>query len=185
MSRPPEDLAARIRFWRETPRGRPARIELARPDEESVWDYPRPPRVEPVTARVRVELDGEVLADSRRALRVLETASPPTFYLPCDDVRDERLVVSPHTTLCEWKGLSRHHDYRHAGRHVPEVAWSYPEPLAGFEVLRGHLAFYAGRVDACWVGEDRVVPQPGGFYGGWITPGIVGPWKGEPGSEGW
>ena len=155
------------------------------PGQESVWDYPRPPRVEPVARRVRVELAGLVIADTTRALRVCETAGPPCYYLPQGDIRMDLLRPSSRSSYCEWKGTATYWTARAGPRVVEDAAWSYPEPSPGFEAIRDHLAFYAGRVDAAFLGEDRVTPQPGAFYGGWITPEIVGPFKGEPGSDGW
>ncbi len=154
------------------------------PGQESVWDYPRPPRVEAVPERLRVVVDGEVLADTSRGLRVLETAGAPVYYFPPEDVRLERLTETGRSTVCEWKGVATYHAY--AGvRRIDDVAWSYERPQPGFEAIRGFVAFYAGRVDEAWVGEERASPQPGGFYGGWVTSRIVGPIKGEPGSFGW
>jgi uncharacterized protein (DUF427 family) len=150
-----------------------------------VWDYPRPPRIEPVARRVRVVFAGETVAESRRALRLCETASPPTVYLPPEDVRTDLLRESPRHTFCEWKGAARYYTLRVGDRESRDAAWSYPEPHAPFEALRGWIAFYPGRVDACWMDDERVRPQPGAFYGGWITRGIKGPFKGEPGTEGW
>lgn len=155
------------------------------PGRESVWDYPRPPRVERVQKTVRVEFAGQVVAESRKALRVCETASPPCYYIPPGDVRVELLCAEDQRSYCEWKGVARYWSLRVGEREVKQAAWSYPRPTSGFAAIRDHLAFYAGRVDACWVGEDRVTPQPGGFYGGWITPELVGPFKGEPGTGGW
>jgi uncharacterized protein (DUF427 family) len=120
-----------------------------------------------------------MLADTRRALRVLETASPPTFYLPRADVRAEVLVAASGASWCEWKGRARYWSIGAA-----PIAWSYDAPLPGFEALRDHVGFYPGRI-ACFVAGERVAPQPGGFYAGWVTREIVGPWKGEPGTEGW
>ena len=153
---------------------------------ESVWDYPRPPRVEPVGRRVRIEHAGEVVAESERALRVLETASPPTIYIPADDVRTDLLseVASKHSH-CEWKGRAKYFDLEVGGEASEAVAWHYPEPRDAYANLRGHIAFYAGRVDAAYLGDERVRPQGGTFYGGWVTDEIEGPFKGEPGSEGW
>jgi uncharacterized protein (DUF427 family) len=149
---------------------------------ESVWDYPRPPRVEPSAARVVVELDAEVLADTRRSLRVLETSHPPVFYIPAADVRTERLRPSARRpTVCEFKGTARYYD---AGDR-PAVAWSYPEPWSGYEAIAGHYAFYPGRVDRATVDGEQVEAQPGGFYGGWITSAVTGPFKGGPGTMGW
>jgi uncharacterized protein (DUF427 family) len=163
---------------------RPQRIAPG-PGHESVWDYPRPPRVEPVPERVRVLMDGVPLADSTHALRVLETAGAPVYYVPREDVRMDLLVPSPHRTVCEWKGEAGYWSLRSGTRDVSNVAWSYEDPKPGFEAITGHLAFYASKVDEAWLGDERATPQPGRFYGGWVTSRIVGPFKGEPGSEGW
>jgi uncharacterized protein (DUF427 family) len=154
--------------------------------KESVWDYPRPPRVEPEPRRVRIEHAGETLADSTRALRVLETASPPTIYVPREDVREDLLSdAGGHRTICEWKGLAHYLNADVGAERVGRVAWHYPEPHPGYEQLAGHIAFYAGRVDACRLDDERVRPQGGSFYGGWVSDEIEGPYKGEPGTEGW
>ena len=164
---------------------RPRGIEPA-PGQESAWDYPRPPRVEPVPQRVRVVVDGEAVADTSRAVRVLETAGPPVYYIPREDVRTERLERSAYQTTCEWKGPASYFAYRGpGGRTVERIAWSYEQPNPGYEAIAGHLAFYAGRVDEAWVGDERVIPQAGDFYGGWITSWVVGPFKGGPGTFGW
>ncbi len=173
------------RFWQALPHRRPPRIVPPGPGQESVWDFPRPPRLEPVRLPVRVEHAGRVVARSSAALRVCETSGPPAYYLPSDDVRREWLVSAPLRTFCEWKGEACYWHLRVAESCVENAAWSYAAPSSGYSELRDHLAFFAGRLDACFVGDHRVVPQPGGFYGGWITPELVGPFKGEPGSEGW
>jgi uncharacterized protein (DUF427 family) len=164
---------------------RPAPIAPA-PGQESAWEYPRPPRVEPVPDRIRVVVDGIVVADSTRAFRVLETSHPPTYYLPLSDVRADLIVASPGSSFCEFKGRA---SYRTlllpSGRRIEDVAWTYPNPSAGFEAIAGHLAFYASKVDEAWVGDERARPQAGGFYGGWVTSRVVGPFKGEPGTLGW
>jgi len=152
---------------------------------ESVWDYPRPPRVEASQKPVRVEFAGEVIAETTRAYRVLETSHPPVFYIPLEDVRGEFLRPSRRRTYCEFKGEAGYYDLVAGGREVREAAWYYPEPSARYEVLRGHVAFYPGRVDAAWVGDEQVTPQEGDFYGGWITSEIEGPFKGGPGTAGW
>ena len=162
----------------------PQRI-AAGPGQESVWDYPRPPRVEPVAERVRVVVAGVTIADSTRALRVLETAGPPVYYVPPDDIRMDLLDQTAHSTHCEWKGEATYYALTLSDRRIPNIAWSYLAPFAGYEAIRDHLAFYAGLVDEAWVGDERATPQPGRFYGGWITSRIVGPFKGEPGSSGW
>jgi uncharacterized protein (DUF427 family) len=162
----------------------PTRV-MPGPGQESVWDYPRPPRVEPVPERIRVVAGGITIADSDAAWRVLETAGAPVYYLPPADVRMDLLRATERVTACEWKGAARYHDIVLADRVVPDAAWSYPEPSRGFESIRDHLAFYASRVDEAWVGDERATPQPGGFYGGWVTSRVVGPFKGAPGTLGW
>lgn len=155
------------------------------PGQESVWDYPRPPRVEPVAARVRVVLGGVTIIDTVRALRVLETSHPPNYYLPIDDALPGALVPAEGRSVCEWKGVASYFDVHGGGVVVPRAAWTYPDPVAGFEQLRGTVAMYASPMDSCWVGDEQVQPQAGGFYGGWITSNVVGPFKGEPGSMFW
>jgi uncharacterized protein (DUF427 family) len=153
--------------------------------QESVWDYPRPPRVEPTTKHLRVEFAGELVADSRRAIRVLETSHPPVYYIPRADVRADLLTPSARHTFCEFKGLAAYWSLRVDDKLSAEAAWSYQSPSPEYEAIRGHLAFYAGRVDACYVDEERVQAQPGEFYGGWVTSDIIGPFKGRRGSETW
>jgi uncharacterized protein (DUF427 family) len=141
--------------------------------------------VEPVRDRVRVEFAGIVLAESTRALRVCETSSPPAYYIPKDDVLMQHMEPSARRTFCEWKGEASYWSVRVGSRFAKDAAWSYPEPDEGFESIRDYLAFLPRRMDACYVGEYRVLPQPGLYYGGWITPELVGPFKGIPGSETW
>lgn len=156
------------------------------PGQESAWDYPRPPIVVPSDRLVRIEHGGELIATTRRALRVLETAGAPVWYLPADDVRMDRLRrVTGHRTVCEWKGAAAYFDLVVGDRVSARAAWTYDRPLPGFEGLTGHIAFYADRVDRATVDGEAVRPQPGGFYGGWVTDDVVGPFKGEPGTEGW
>ena len=155
------------------------------PGQESVWDYPRPPRVEPVSKPIEVIFNDATIARTRRAFRVLETSHPPTYYLPPDDVRADLLVVSARRSFCEWKGAAGYFDVVVEGRRAADAAWSYPSPAPGFEDIAGHLAFYAPLMDRCLVAEEVVRPQPGGFYGGWVTSDIVGPFKGEAGTEFW
>jgi len=154
------------------------------PDQESVWDYPRPPAVVPDSREVVVRWGDLEVARTRRALRVLETSHPPSFYLPWDDVAKSLLQPAPGTSFCEWKGPARYWTLVDGDRRLAGVAWSYPQPLHGAEALAACVAFYAGALD-CRVEDAAVRPQPGGFYGGWITPELVGPFKGEPGSQGW
>jgi uncharacterized protein (DUF427 family) len=155
------------------------------PGQESVWDYPRPPRVEPVTKHVQVIFDGVVLADTRRAHRVLETSHPPVYYLPEADIRMDLLPRTTRTSFCEWKGVAHYFDVAHGDRRQLACAWGYAAPTPLAAALAGHVAFYAAAMEACLVDGERARPQPGGFYGGWITSDVVGPFKGEPGSFGW
>jgi uncharacterized protein (DUF427 family) len=126
-----------------------------------------------------------VVADSTRALRVLETAGPPTIYVPVDDVLEGHLRPAPGSSWCEWKGQAAYFDVVAGGRVAEKAAWGYPHPTPPFAVLTGHVAFFAGRMDACYLDDELVTPQPGPFYGGWITSDVVGPFKGEPGTQGW
>jgi uncharacterized protein (DUF427 family) len=152
---------------------------------ESVWEYPRPPRVEPVADRIRVIVDGVVIADSTRAVRVLETSHPPTYYVTPVDCRTDLLTTGRGRSVCEWKGSATYHSLIVGDRRVDDIAWSYERPLPGYESIAWYLAFYPGRVDEAWVGDERVRAQAGGFYGGWITSRVRGPFKGEPGTLGW
>ena len=152
---------------------------------ESVWDYPRPPRVEPSERRVRVIVDGTVIADSRHAMRVLETSHPPAWYLPPEDVRTDLLQPTERRTACEFKGEASYFDVVVEGPGRREAAWTYARPLSGYEAIAGYISFYPGRVDEAWIDDQRVTPQAGDFYGGWITPEITGPFKGGPGTRGW
>ncbi len=155
------------------------------PGQESVWDYPRPPRLEPVRKHIQIVLNGVTLADTRRAYRVLETSHPPVYYLPPDDIQMQYLSSAPGGSFCEWKGEARYYTIAVGDRTEEAVAWYYANPSPEFAPLQNYVAFYAGRMDACTVDGERVTPQPGGFYGGWITAEIVGPFKGGPGSMGW
>ena len=152
---------------------------------ESVWDYPRPPRVEASTRRVRVEFAGEIIAETSHAYRVLETSQPPVYYIPPEDVRGELLRPSRRRTFCEFKGEASYFDLVAGGREVRDAGWYYPEPSPRYEAIRDHIAFYPGRVDAAYVDDEQVQAQAGDFYGGWITLEIEGPFKGGPGTAGW
>jgi uncharacterized protein (DUF427 family) len=154
---------------------------------ESVWDYPRPPRVEPSDKRVRVVLGGTVIADTARAHRVLETSHPPVYYVPLDGVAPGSLEPSRgRTTFCEWKGTASYYDVIGGnGRRVGRAAWTYHDPTPGFEAIRDAVAFYPGLTDECTLDGEHVEAQEGGFYGGWITSEIIGPFKGPPGTRGW
>ncbi len=150
-----------------------------------VADFPRPPAVEAVAARVRVVLEGETIADTHHAWRVLETTHPPTYYLPMAAFRAGVLGARPRNSFCEWKGVARYLSVSVGSRIEADAAWTYPDPAPAYSMLRDHVAVYAGRMDACFVGDEQVVPQPGGFYGGWITSEFEGPFKGTPGTEFW
>lgn len=155
------------------------------PGQESVWDYPRPARVEPTRHHLKVEIGGRTIAETRRGFRALETSHPPSYYFPPEDIDLSAVVAAEGRSSCEWKGGAVYHDVHVGGRVIQKAAWSYPDPTADFRPILGYLAFYAGLMDACWVDEERVQPQEGGFYGGWITRHVVGPFKGPPGSGGW
>ncbi len=171
--------------WRWNGSERPAFAVVPGAGQESVWDYPRPPRLEQVPRTVVVRVGETVIADTTASVRVLETASPPTYYIPPSDVRIELLRPARGVSRCEWKGTAQYWSVRtQEGERVEEAAWSYSEPFPDFEELRNYLAFYPNRVD-CELGGEKVRAQPGGFYAGWITSELVGPFKGDPGSGGW
>ncbi len=153
--------------------------------QESVWDYPRPPRVEPDARHIVVRFAGEIVAETHRAHRVLETSHPPVFYIPPEDVRIELLEPTMAQTWCEFKGDAHYYDVRVGDSVASSAAWCYPEPRPGFESIQHAIAFYPSRVDECTVDGEVVTPQPGDFYGGWVTSEIVGPFKGEPGTGDW
>ena len=153
---------------------------------ESVWDYPRPPRLEPVPERIRIVHQGIVVADTTAALRILETSHPPVYYVPREAIAAGLLAQSPsRQSFCEFKGLATYWTLNAGGTTVRDVAWSYEQPAAAYAKLAGHLAFYASKVDECWVDDERVQPQAGDFYGGWITANLRGPFKGAAGTLGW
>ena len=162
----------------------PQRIK-PQPGQESVWDYPRPPRLEAVKAMLRVEQGGRTIAQTERGWRVLETSHPPVYYFAADAVAAGVLRPTDGTSFCEFKGTARYWDIVDGERVIARAAWSYPLPTPAYRELRDHIAFYASRVDACYVGSERVAAQAGDFYGGWITASIVGPFKGAPGTWGW
>ena len=159
---------------------RPERIEPG-PGQESVWDYPRPPRVEEMSRHIRVVFNGIVVAETRRAKRVLETSHPPVYYIPPEDVRMAHLAEASGPSWCEWKGRASYYDVVVGDTRAVRAAWTYHEPSEDFEGIKDHVAFYAGPMDACTVDDERVRPQPGDFYGGWITDDVVGPFKGGSG----
>ena len=151
---------------------------------ESVWDYPRPPRLELVAQAIRIVFAGATIAETGEAWRVVETSHPPVYYLPREAFNCE-VLPRPGRSFCEWKGVASYWSLRASGRTAEDCAWSYLEPTAGFQPLRDHLAVYPSAMEACFVGDEAVKPQPGGFYGGWITANLIGPFKGAPGTAGW
>ena len=155
------------------------------PGQESVWDYPRPAIAEPTSAHIVIEHRGVRVADTRRAVRVLETSHPPQYYLPPDDIAAGVLERAPGKSLCEWKGQARYWDVVAGGERLAKVGWSYAEPTAPFRILADHVAFYPAPFDRITLDGEAVQPQPGEFYGGWITSAVVGPFKGVPGSRFW
>lgn len=172
------------KMWNFTGQKRPPFATKPQPGEESVWDYPRPPICQSDSREVVVKLGDLQIASSKRAIRVLETASPPTFYLPESDVDLTLLAEQSDSSFCEWKGAATYWSLRHADYQVKNVGWSYRRPSKRFSQIAGWLSFYPAKVD-CFVAGERVEPQPGGFYGGWVTKEIVGPYKGQPGTGGW
>ena len=155
------------------------------PGQESVWDYPRPPRLEEFRGSITIELGGEEIARTDHGWRVLETSHPPTYYLPAGAFRAGALRPARGSSWCEWKGQAAYFDLVSANVTAEQAGWTYPEPTSGFEPIAGAVAVMAAAVDRCTVNGEIVTPQPGGFYGGWITSGVVGPFKGVPGSMGW
>lgn len=155
------------------------------PGQESVWDYPRPPRLESVPERLRVEFASAVIADTMRGWRLLETSHPPVYYFPLEDITMDLLRAEAGSSFCEFKGVARYWTIAANGRVARAAAWSYPQPSGAYASLHDHLAFYASKVDACFVGAEKVQAQAGDFYGGWITANIVGPFKGPPGTRFW
>jgi uncharacterized protein (DUF427 family) len=155
------------------------------PGQESVWDYPRPPRLEPAAHRLVVVLGDETIAETTRAYRVLETSHPPNYYFPPDDVARGALTASEGRSFCEFKGRAHYFTVRGGDRVEVDAAWGYDRPSPAFEAITGYVAFYPARMDACYVDDELVTPQEGGFYGGWITSKVAGPFKGGPGSRGW
>jgi uncharacterized protein (DUF427 family) len=163
---------------------RPTRVDPG-PGQESVWDYPRPPRLEPTAAFIEVVLAGRTVARTSQALRVLETSHPPTYYLPADAFERGSLRPAPGQSVCEWKGVASYFDVLAGTTVAPRAAWGYPQPSPAFAQLTDHVAVYPSAMDACTVDGEMVVSQPGDFYGGWITSAVVGPFKGDPGTRFW
>lgn len=155
------------------------------PGQESVWAYPRPAIAEPTGARITIEHAGTIVADTRSAVRTLETSHPPSYYIPPADIAPGVLRRAAGSSFCEWKGAATYWDVVIGDLVIPRVGWSYPSPTAPFAMLRDHVSFYAAPFDRCSVDGETVTPQPGEFYGGWITSDLAGPFKGVPGSRFW
>lgn len=148
---------------------------------ERVRDYPRPPRLEISQDQIRVEALGEILVETQRSLRVLETFHPPTYYLPPEAMNPGLLVPAPgRPSFCEWKGVASYYDVVAGEERINRAVWTYNHPSERFRELAGWFALYPGQMDGCWVNGERVIPQQGGFYGGWITSQVEGPFKGDP-----
>lgn len=171
--------------WRNTKLERPTNIIVPGPSQESVWDYPERPTIERVTTRLQVWFAGVSIADTVQGLRVLQIASPPVYYFSPEDVATAFLSPMLHTTQCEWKGIATYWNISVRGRCQEALGWSYADPEAGYERLKGYFGFYARIADTCHVGLEKAQPQPGDYYGGWITSNIVGPFKGALGTQLW
>ncbi len=169
-------------MWKNTGATRPEFADDPAPGQESVWDYPRPPAIEPCERLIEIRGPDGLIAKSEQGYRVLETASPPTVYLPSSAVDWSAFVEAPGHSFCEWKGGAKY--WALADDPATVVAWAYPEPARAFAAIADQVSFYPGRVE-CYLDGERVRPQPGGFYGGWITDDIAGPFKGEPGTLHW
>ncbi len=155
------------------------------PGQESVWDYPRPPRLEESDNHIQIVFNGVTLVDTHRAMRALETSHPPVYYIPPEDIAMEYFTPTSRKTYCEFKGNASYYTISVNGKSLPDGAWYYRQPSKGYERMANYVAFYPGKMDACFVNEEKVQAQPGDFYGGWITKNIVGPFKGGPGTMGW
>jgi uncharacterized protein (DUF427 family) len=155
------------------------------PRQESVWAYPRPARAEPTPRHLEIVHKGVVIADTRAAIRTLETSHPPSYYVPPADIAMAHLKRTARRSFCEWKGAAIYFDVVVDGETLRDVAWSYPDPTAAFAALKDYIAFYPAPFDACRIDGEQVRSQPGGFYGGWITKDLAGPFKGGPGSHFW
>jgi uncharacterized protein (DUF427 family) len=153
--------------------------------QESVWDYPRPPRLEDSSKHVQILFNDVVIADTHQAKRVLETSHPPVYYIPPADIKMEYLTPVGRSTFCEWKGQAGYYTIAVGDRVAEAAAWFYANPTPSFASLKDYIAVYPSRMQACYVDGELVAAQPGDFYGGWITKDIVGPFKGGLGSWGW
>ncbi len=161
----------------------PPRIE-PKPGQESVWDYPRPPRVESSPKLIQIYFNGVMIVESRQTQRVLETSHPPVYYIPPQDLKIDCLRPSKRQSYCEWKGMAGYYSVSVGEQTAIDAAWYYPEPTHAFEAIKNYVAFYPSKMEACYLNGELVAAQPGDFYGGWITSEIVGPFKGGVGSWG-
>ncbi len=155
------------------------------PGQESVWDYPRPPRLEETNKHIRIIFNGATIVDTHNAQRMLETSHPPTYYIPPEDIKMEYLISTPKSSFCEWKGIAAYYTVQVGEKTAQNAAWYYPNPTPIFAPMKDYVAFYPEMMEACFVDEEQAQPQPGNLYGGWITSDVVGPFKGIPGSRGW
>jgi len=181
------DSVAKLRFLRTFAMNlsRPKPLPVG-PGQESVWQFPRPAVAQPTPAHLRVEFNGATIASTKNGFRTLETSHPPSYYIPPGDIKMQHLRrVEKAGSFCEWKGQAIYYDVIVGDRVAPQAAWSYPSPSKPFSCIKDCVAFYPSLMDACFVDDERVIPQPGSFYGGWITSAVVGPFKGEPGSSWW
>ena len=153
--------------------------------QESVWDYPRPPRLEPTNKHLKVVFNGETIAETNRAYRILETSHPPVYYFPADDVQMDCLTEAANSSFCEWKGRAGYYALQVGEKRIENAAWFYANPTVEFAEIKNFIAFYPSKMDACFVNDEPVETQDGDFYGGWITKDIVGPFKGAAGTWGW
>lgn len=170
---------------RAFPRKRPVQIIQPGPGQESVWDYPRPPGLESISSYLRIIFAGVLIAESRQAIKIVETSCPPVYYVPPEHIHMQYMEKVRGGTLCEWKGLAQYWSICVGKIVVEPAAWSYPDPEAAYSTIRDYLAFYPSKMDACMIDSQIAVPQESDYYGGWITPNVVGPFKGAPGTEEW
>ncbi len=184
MSKLTEEIIRSRAKWKYRGQVRPDFADVPGPGRESVWDYPRPPKIDPDTREVVVRFNGALIAESNSSLRILETSSPPVFYIPENNIDKAKLEKAEGSSLCEWKGAASYWNVVVEGQKIVHAGWTYPDPFPGYEKIRNYVAFYPARLE-CFVQGERVLPQPGKFYGGWVTSEITGPFKGEKGTEWW
>lgn len=184
MSELTEEIKRARSKWKYIGDVRPDFADIPGPGQESVWDYPRPPKIDPDKRTVLVRFDNTLIAESGNSVRILETSGPPVFYIPQNDIDMKKLEKGRGSSLCEWKGPAGYWNVNVEGRIIANAGWTYSSPFAGYEYIKDYVAFYPSKLD-CFVDGEKVLPQPGEFYGGWVTSEITGPFKGEKGSEWW